>query len=356
MGNDGYFMRRALQIAARPLRTAPNPRVGAVVVRNGRVLKEAAHAGAGTPHAEALALGGVDAAGATLYVNLEPCVHEGRTPPCVPIIVAAGVDRVVIALEDPDERVSGRGVEALLAAGVGVTVGVLADEAWSLNRAYLHHRTTGRPFVTLKLALSIDGRLGPPNRDSKWITGEETRALVHRRRAEVDAILIGAGSVLTDDPQLTARDVGTAMQPTKIVVDAAGRMSPTASLFREGEVLIAATDGVPHERQTEWKEAGAETLLLPATESGVDLNALIAELGRGGLTEIYCEGGAELATSLLRANLVDRLEIHHGPVLLGRGGPDIGDLGVVSMDDASRWNTTKVEQVGDDVVIVWEKD
>ncbi|MDQ3962662.1 MAG: bifunctional diaminohydroxyphosphoribosylaminopyrimidine deaminase/5-amino-6-(5-phosphoribosylamino)uracil reductase RibD [Actinomycetota bacterium] len=356
MGNDGYFMRRALQIAARPLRTAPNPRVGAVVVRNGRILKEATHYGVGTPHAEALALDGIDASGATLYVTLEPCVHQGRTPPCVPVVVASGVERVVIAQRDPDARVNGRGLEALRDAGIEITEGVLADEARILNRAYLHHRATGRPFVTLKLALSIDGRLSPPNRDSRWITGEGARALVHRRRAEVDAILIGAGSVLADDPQLTARDVGAIAQPVRVVVDATGRVPSTAKLFGEDEVLIAATDRVPHDRQTEWKEAGAETLLLPATDTGVDLDTLLAELGRRGLTEVYCEGGAELATSLLRADLVDRLEIYHGPVVLGRGGPEIGDLDVVAMEDAARWKTTKVEQVADDVVIVREKD
>ncbi|HEV3471829.1 MAG TPA: bifunctional diaminohydroxyphosphoribosylaminopyrimidine deaminase/5-amino-6-(5-phosphoribosylamino)uracil reductase RibD [Actinomycetota bacterium] len=356
MGYDGYFMRRALHIAARPLRTAPNPRVGAVVVRKGRILAEATHEGAGTPHAEASALSGIDAAGATLYVTLEPCVHEGRTPPCVPVIVSSGVERVVIALEDPDERVSGRGIDALRAAAIEVTVGVLADEARALNRAYLHHRATGRPFVTLKLALSIDGRLGAPDRKARWITGPRTRELVHRRRAEVDAILVGAGSVLADDPQLTAREVGATIQPTRVLVDASGRIPPTAAAFGAGEVLVATTDRAPHERQTEWKEAGAEALVLPATGSGVDLDALFDELGRRGFTEIYCEGGAELATSLLKDNLVDRLEIHHGPVLLGRGGPEIGDLGVTSMDDASRWKTTKVHQVGDDVVTVWEKD
>lgn len=356
MGNDGYFMRRALQIAARPLRTAPNPRVGAIVVRNGQILKEAAHAGVGTPHAEALALDGIDAKGATLYVTLEPCVHEGRTPPCVPVVIGSGVARVVIAQQDPDARVNGAGVKALQDAGIDVTQDVLADEAQALNRAYIHHRTTGRPFVTLKLALSIDGRLGPPNRDARWITGEAARAEVHRRRAEVDAVLIGAGSVLADDPQLTARAVGASVQPVRVVVDAAGRIPATAAVFGAGEVIIATTDRAPHEPQTEWKEAGAETFLLPAVDDRVDLDALLVELGRRDFTEIYCEGGAELATSLLRGALVDRLEIHHGPVVLGRGGPEIGDLGVVAVDDAVRWKTTRVDQVGDDVVIVWERN
>ena len=355
MGNDGYFMRRALQIAARPLRTAPNPRVGAVVVRNGRILKEAAHEGAGTPHAEALALEGIDATDATLYVNLEPCVHQGRMPPCAPVVVGAGVARVVIAQRDPDDRVNGAGVTALQEAGIEVTEGVLAVEALAINRAYLHHRTTGRPWVTLKLALSIDGRLGPSNRDSRWITGDDARWVVHRRRAEADAILIGAGSILTDDPQLTARDVGATTQPTRVVVDASGRIPQHAAIFAGGGVIIATTDASSHDTHTAWKEAGAETLVLPGTENGVDLDALFVELGRRGFTEVYCEGGAELATSLFKGELVDRLEIHHGPMVLGRGGPEIGDLGVLSMSDAPRWKTMSAEQLGDDVVIVWEK-
>lgn len=355
MGNDGYFMRRALQIAARPIRTAPNPRVGAVVVIGGRVLAEAAHEGAGQPHAEAAALERVaDATDATLYVTLEPCIHQGRTPPCVPLIVDSGVARVVVALEDPDPRVSGRGVASLRDHGVDVTAGVLAGEATDLNRAYLHHRATGRPFVTLKLALSIDGRLGPPNRDARWITGPGARGRVHQRRAEVDAVMVGAGSVVADDPALTARDVGASIQPARVIVDAVGRVPATAKVFDDGEVLVATTELAPHERQVMWKERGAEVIVLSAVDQRVPLDALIESLGARGWTEVYVEGGGELATSLLRADLVDRLEIYHGPLVLGRDGPEIGDLGVDAIGDAKRWITRKVEQIDDDVLIVWE--
>ena len=356
MGNDGYFMRRALQIAARPLRTAPNPRVGAVVVRAGRVLAEAAHEGAGWPHAEATALEHVaDVTDATLYVNLEPCVHHGRTPPCAPLIIERGVTRVVVALEDPDDRVAGRGIRYLRDNGAEVVVGVLADEAAALNRPYLVHRTTRRPFVTLKLAVSIDGRLGPRNRDARWLTGPAARRRVHQRRAEVDAVMVGAGSVLAEDPARTARDVGARVQPARVIVDATGRVPADVKIFADGEIVVATTDLAPHERHVMWKESGAEVVVLPAVDGRVPLDALLDSLGARGWSEVYVEGGGELATSLLRAELVDRLEIYHGPLVLGRGGPEIGDLGVDAIDDAARWTTRKVEQMGDDVLIVWER-
>jgi diaminohydroxyphosphoribosylaminopyrimidine deaminase/5-amino-6-(5-phosphoribosylamino)uracil reductase len=357
MSHDEHFMRRALQLAARPGSTSPNPRVGAVVVRDGHIVAEAAHEGAGHPHAEAAALDGVDATGATLYVNLEPCVHEGRMPPCAPQVVAAGIARVVIAHEDPDERVAGRGVAQLRAAGIEVITGVIEDEARTLNTAYIHQRTTGRPFVTVKLALSIDGRLAAPDGSSQWITGEKARREVHMRRREVDAVMVGAGSVTTDDPQLTVRVVPTTRQPARVVVDARGRVEPTAAIFGDGETVIATTDTAPHERQVAWKEAGAEVMVLPSEATGgVDLHQLMMRLGQRGWLEVYCEGGAELATSLLRADLVDRLEIHHGPVLLGAGGPSIGDVGVRSIAQARRWRTVDTYRIGDDVVVRWERE
>ncbi|MGH2807694.1 MAG: bifunctional diaminohydroxyphosphoribosylaminopyrimidine deaminase/5-amino-6-(5-phosphoribosylamino)uracil reductase RibD, partial [Actinomycetota bacterium] len=205
--DDRFFMARAIELARIPLHTSPNPRVGAVVVRDGEVIGEGYHFGAGRPHAETEALRGVDdARGATVYVNLEPCMHRAETPPCAPALVEAGVARVVAALEDPDERVRGRGFEYLREHGVEVTGGVMAAEARALNAAFIHQRTTGRPLVTLKLALTIDGRLAASDGTSRWVTGPEARAVVHRRRAETDAILVGSGTVLADDPSLTARD------------------------------------------------------------------------------------------------------------------------------------------------------
>jgi diaminohydroxyphosphoribosylaminopyrimidine deaminase/5-amino-6-(5-phosphoribosylamino)uracil reductase len=263
----------------------------------------------------------------------------------------------VIAHEDPDPRVAGRGIEELRAAGIEVTTNVVAEEARALNAPYIHHRTTGRPLVTVKLALSIDGRLAAVDGSSQWISGEPARREVHMRRREVDAVMVGSGSVITDDPRLTVRDVPTTRQPARVVVDARGRVDPSAAIFGDGESLIATTDAAPHERQVAWKEAGAEVLVLPAGASGgVDLRRLMTRLGQRGWLEVYCEGGAQLATSLVRDDLVDRLEIHHGPVVLGAGGPSIGDVGVHTIAAARRWHTVDTYRLGDDVVVRWERD
>jgi diaminohydroxyphosphoribosylaminopyrimidine deaminase/5-amino-6-(5-phosphoribosylamino)uracil reductase len=356
---DERFMRRALELARSWPHASPNPRVGAVVVRDGRVVAEGRHEGAGTPHAEMKALDGVDASGATLYVNLEPCDHHGRTPPCAPALVAAGIVRVVAAHEDPDPRVRGRGFAALERRGVDVTTGVLAAEAGATNAPYLHHARTGLPLVSLKLATSLDGRLSAPDGSARWITGPEARARVHARRAEVDAVVVGAGTIVADDPLLTARgDASRAgVQPARVVVDALGRVSPEARVFARGtDVIVATTDRCPHERQTAWKETGAEVAVFPEGPGGVDLGALLRWLGERPMLDVMCEGGARLATSLLSQDLVDRLEVHLGPVLLGRGGASLGDLGVATMADARRWQLVEVERNGDDAVMVLEAE
>lgn len=347
--NDEVFMSRALELARSVPFTSPNPRVGAVVVRDGVVLGEGAHLGAGHPHAESGALEGTDAAGATLYVTLEPCAHRGRTPPCAPALVDAGVARVVVALTDPDGRVAGKGLDHLRAHGVEVTSGVLESDARRVNAAYIHQRETGLPLLTLKLALTLDGRLGAPDGSSRWITGPEARALVHERRAQVDAVLVGAGTVLADDPALTARDVDAPRQPVRIIADARGRVSPEArSVAAPGESIVATTSLCPHDRQTAYKERGAEVLVLDEDESGVDLQGLMAWLGRRGYLEVLCEGGPTLATSLLQRDLVGRLELFYGPLLIGEG-PALGDLGVATMSEAVSWRLTDTRRVGPDV-------
>jgi diaminohydroxyphosphoribosylaminopyrimidine deaminase/5-amino-6-(5-phosphoribosylamino)uracil reductase len=347
--DDEKYMATALDLALSFPFTAPNPRVGAVVVRDGTVIGTGVHRGPGTAHAEADALDGIDAAGATLYVNLEPCMHDGRTPPCAPRVVTAGVARVVGAVEDPDPRVAGRGFEYLRSHDVEVTTGVLADGARDVNEAYLHHRRTGRPLVRLKLALTLDGRLAARDGSSRWITGPETRALVHVRRALAGAVLVGAGTVETDDPLLTSRDAGALRQPLRVVADSSGRTRPTARLFDGGNVVMTTTARCPHEVQVAWKEAGAEVAVLPGSE-GVDLSALLDLLGARDVIEVYCEGGARLATALFAHDLVDRLDVHYGPVLVG-SGPALGEMGVGSMGDARRWRMETVERAGDDVMI-----
>jgi diaminohydroxyphosphoribosylaminopyrimidine deaminase/5-amino-6-(5-phosphoribosylamino)uracil reductase len=340
---DEGFMARAIELARRAPRTHPNPRVGCVVVRDGAVIGEGWHRGAGHPHAEPIALAGLDARDATVYVTLEPCVHHGRTPPCAKAIIDAGVQRAVVAIADPDERVGGRGLAALAAAGLEVEVGVLADEAEALNAPYLHHRRTGTSFVSLKLALSLDGGLAAADRSARWITGELARGHVHQRRHEVDAVMVGAGTVVTDDPELTVRDFPATRQPIRIVVDASGRVPSTARIFSaEGNVIIATTDRGAEAEGAGWAQAGAEVVVLPATDRGVDLHGLLKELGARDFVEIMCEGGAELATSLLREGLVDRLELHYGPLLLGAGAVRLGDLGIRTMADVGRWSTSEV--------------
>ncbi|MFN2488450.1 MAG: bifunctional diaminohydroxyphosphoribosylaminopyrimidine deaminase/5-amino-6-(5-phosphoribosylamino)uracil reductase RibD [Actinomycetota bacterium] len=355
MSDDERYMARAIEFARRATFTSPNPRVGALVVRDGAPLGEGFHRGPGAPHAEIEALAGVDAAGSTLYVNLEPCCHDGLTPPCAPVLADAGVARVVAAIEDPDARMRGRGFAYLRRRGVEVATGVLAGEALLLNRAYLHQRTTGSPFVSLKLALSLDGRMSARDGSARWITGGAARRAVHVRRAAVDAVMVGSGTVLRDDPRLSARHRPDARRPARIVVDSSGRVLADAAVFApDAHVIVATTDRAPHEIQTAWKEAGAEVLVLGERGGGVDLRALLEVLGRRGMLEVLCEGGARLATSLLRERLVDRLELNYGSLLLGEGGAALADIGVNTMADASRWRCTSAERCGEDVVVVLE--
>lgn len=353
--DDEIHMARALELARLAPFTSPNPRVGAVVVRDNSVIAEGAHLGAGTPHAEAVALAGIDARGAILYVNLEPCNHHGRMPPCAPAIAEAGVERVVAAVSDPDPRVSGSGFAFLKDRGVAVTEGVLADRAAWLNAPFLHHRRTGRAFVTLKLAATLDGRLAASDGSSRWITSEETRRYVHMRRLEADAVLVGSGTVVADDPSLTVREMEAPRQPLALVLDSRGRVSAGARIFGRGDVVMVTSVSCPHDKQLEWKEAGAEVLILPPSEGSVDLNALVVELGRRGLLEIFCEGGATLATQLVRLGLVDRLELHTGAKMVGAGGPSLGDLGVATMSSAIGFKLIDAHVSGDDVVATYAR-
>ncbi|MDQ4144078.1 MAG: bifunctional diaminohydroxyphosphoribosylaminopyrimidine deaminase/5-amino-6-(5-phosphoribosylamino)uracil reductase RibD [Actinomycetota bacterium] len=353
--SDEVFMSRALELARSVPFASPNPRVGAVLVRDEEIVGEGRHLGAGHPHAETEALAGADARGATLYVTLEPCAHHGRTPPCASALVEAGVGRAVAAMTDPDDRVAGKGFEILRSSGIEVEVGLLEEAARRLNAGFIHHRTTGRPLVSLKLALTLDGRLAAPDRSSQWITGPEARALVHRRRAQVDAILVGAGTVTADDPELTARDVGAKRQPVRVIADARGAVSPDArALSRPGERIVATTDRCPHEIQTAYKEAGAEVLILERADRGVALEPLMDQLGARGFLEVLCEGGGILASSLLKAGLVDRLELFYGPLVVGRGGPDLDDIGVTTLSEARRWSCSPPEVVGDGFRVILE--
>ncbi|HEY8486216.1 MAG TPA: bifunctional diaminohydroxyphosphoribosylaminopyrimidine deaminase/5-amino-6-(5-phosphoribosylamino)uracil reductase RibD [Limnochordales bacterium] len=328
-GSARPWLRRALALARRGAGlTSPNPAVGAVVVRDGRVVGEGFHRRAGGPHAEvvALAQAGELARGATLVVTLEPCDHWGRTPPCTEAILRAGVARVVACTVDPNPRVRGRGFARLQDAGVEVLLAPpwAAQRARALNEAYEKYITTGIPYVTCKAAMSLDGKIAATSGQARWITGPQARRLAHRLRALHDAVMVGVGTVLADDPMLNARPGrrAPARQPLRVVVDSLARTPPDAALFHPvgptGPVLVAATQRAPAGRVAALRDAGAEVLLLPADDHGrVDLRELLAALGRRAITSILVEGGGTLHAALLEAGLVDRVAVFIAPKILG---------------------------------------
>jgi diaminohydroxyphosphoribosylaminopyrimidine deaminase/5-amino-6-(5-phosphoribosylamino)uracil reductase len=359
---DEAWMARAVALAEGGRGTvSPNPMVGAVLVRDGRVVGEGFHRAAGLAHAEAVALAaaGELAAGATCYVTLEPCAHHGRTPPCADALVAAGVARVVAALPDPDPRVGGAGLARLRAAGVRVEVGTGADQAAEQNAAYLTHRRLGRPRITLKAAASLDGKVAAPDGTSQWITGPAARADAHRLRAEADAVAVGAGTALADDPRLTVRLPGwSGRQPLRVLVDAAGRVEATGHLFDgEAETLVATTPAAPAAAVDAWKAAGAEVLICEPTvmagRAAVDLHDLTRALGERGVLELLVEGGPRLQASLWAAGLADRLVWYLAPLAIGgQAAPGLLGAGAATLADARRLRLASVDRLGDDLRVV----
>jgi len=351
-------MRRALELAARGRGlVSPNPMVGAVVVRDGEVVGEGWYEGPrGRPHAEIHALGeaGDRAHGATLYCTLEPCDHHGSTPPCTDAVIASGVDEVVVAAGDPNPIVDGRGFARLRAAGIGITDGVLADEAHRLNAAFERHVTTGLPFVTLKSASSLDGKTAARDRSSKWITGEPARADVQRLRADADAIVVGAGTVLADDPSLTVRDPAYAgSPPLRVVVDAAGRVPADAAVFGgPAPTLVATTAHARRGTVEAWAAAGAEVVAFGDDGSGgVALPELLGHLGKRDVQGLIVEGGATLAWSFVSDGLVDRVVLYLAPKLVG-GAEAPGVLagrGFAPIGAALDLRIASVGRIGDDV-------
>ena len=304
------FMRRALELAEQGTGyTRPNPLVGAVIAKGGEVIAEGYHARYGGPHAEAVALerAGEAARGADLYVNLEPCSHWGKTPPCVDRIIAAGIRRVFIATRDPNPLVNGKGVEKLRAAGIEVVEGVLRKEAERLNEIFFYWIKMKRPFVALKLAMSLDGKIATRSGDSRWITGEGARRRVHELRRRHAAVLVGINTVLADDPELTVREV-EGPQPLRIVLDSRGRVPLSARVLAgEARTLVATTAAMPEERERALLERGVEVWRLPAREGRVDLVALLARLAGEEIDSLLVEGGGEVAWSFLAQGLVQKL-------------------------------------------------
>lgn len=354
-------MRRALDLADRGSGSAsPNPMVGAVLVAGGTVVGQGWHEAPGCPHAEVRALdqAGDRARGATLYVTLEPCSHFGRTPPCAPRVAQAGVARVVAALEDPHPLVDGQGFAILRRAGVEVSVGVLGDQAARQNAAFLKHVRTGTPYVTLKMAASLDGKVAARDGTSRWITGEEARADVHRMRAAADAVMVGAGTALRDDPALTVRLPGhRGRPPLRVVVDGRGVVPETHQVFTDGlaPTLVATTEGAPGERQQAWRDAGAEVLVLDdAGSSLIPPRALLAALGKRDLQRVLVEGGPALAWELIEAGLVDEVVVFLAPVLIGGSrapGALMGE-GVATVAEALALDIQEVKAVGGDIKVV----
>ena len=352
---DHVHMARALRLAEFGLySTSPNPRVGCVIVRDGQVVGEGWHRVAGEAHAEvhALQMAGARAHGATVYVTLEPCSHHGRTPPCAEALVAAGVARVVAAMQDPNPQVSGRGLDCLAAAGVRAECGLLEAEARELNLGFVARMTRGRSWVRVKLAASLDGKTALENGASQWITGEAARHDGHRWRARACAILCGMGTVLADDPQLSVRGVDTPRQPLKVIIDRQLELPLTARLLDDGRTLVA-TASADSLRAEAVRARGAEVLACRTAHGKVDLAALLTELGQRGINEVHVEGGPRLNGALLEAGLVDEILLYVAPSLLGERARGLFDLPVLtSLAGKKSLVWRDVRQIGPDLRIL----
>jgi diaminohydroxyphosphoribosylaminopyrimidine deaminase/5-amino-6-(5-phosphoribosylamino)uracil reductase len=356
---DETFMRRALALAERGRGlTSPNPVVGAVLVHDGAIVGEGYHERAGAPHAEVIALGeaGPRARGATLYVTLEPCNHQGRTPPCVPAVLAAGVARVVAALGDPNPFVTGGGAAALRAAGVSVETGLLAVEAAAQNRAFMTAMRERRPHVTLKAGMTVDGKIADVHGTARWITGEAARAEAHRQRSESDAILVGVTTVLRDDPALTVRLAAPwPREPYRVVLDTSARTPPTARLIAGGtpeRALIAVGEGAPANRVAALESAGATVLRCATRDGRVAVDALLAELFAREVRAVLLEGGGEVHAAFLEAGLVDRVAVFVAPLLLGgRSAPTVVGGAGRELKSAVRLAAMTVRSIGADVLL-----
>jgi len=352
---DQFWMLRALAEAARGRGSVePNPMVGAVVVRDGRAVGVGHHEQFGGPHAEVFALGraGDLASGATLYVTLEPCSHHGKTPPCADAVIRAGVARVVVAMRDPSPKVAGGGLARLREAGVEVEVGVEEEAARRLNAPYLKRLATGLPHVTAKWAMTLDGKSATDSGDSRWISGPRSRALVHEARGRMDAIAAGIGTVLADDPRLTARPDGP-RTPARVILDGSARLpvdSQLARTAREVPVWVAVTDRAPESRRRALESLGCEILPFPGG-GPVPIVALLGELGRRGVTNLLVEGGGTVLGSFLDAGQVDAVDVFLAPIIEGGSAsflPSRG-RGVATMAEALRLDQAEISQVDGDV-------
>jgi diaminohydroxyphosphoribosylaminopyrimidine deaminase/5-amino-6-(5-phosphoribosylamino)uracil reductase len=354
-------MQRAIELAELGRgHTRPNPLVGAVIARDDHVLGEGYHAAYGDLHAEVAAIQAceTDPIGATMYVTLEPCCHHGQTPPCTDAIVSAGISRVVVASDDPTAKASGRGLGILRDEGVDVSVvdGEVSHSARLLNQPFRKHARTGRPLVMFKSAMSLDGHVATQTGDSKWISGEESRALVHRWRAQVDAVCVGIGTALADDPLLTARTPGATRQPTRVVFDSEARLSTDSQLARtapEVPLIVVASRAAQRSHLEILKAAGAEPIVASGGTEAERITDALDKLGAMGIQSMLLEGGPRLAGSFLDAGEVDEMRIFVAPIALGGRGARMSmeGEGVDTIEHAQHATSMKVETVGDDVLI-----
>jgi len=357
MNDDEYWMRRVLHLAEKGRgRTSPNPMVGAVVVKDGKTVGEGYHAKAGEAHAEVIALREAkgEARGATLYLNLEPCAHYGKTPPCAPEVIDAGVQRVVIGMEDPNSLVKGKGIEILKRAGLKVEVGILEKECQRLNEVFCKYILRREPFVTLKVAATLDGKIATRNGDSKWITGEASRRLVHHLRDQVDGVIVGIGTVTKDDPLLTARIRG-GRDPYRIVLDSRLKISEEAKVIgtSPSKTIIAATALAPRDKVEEFEKRGVRIFIFDSKEGRVNLKSCLSKLGQMGMTSLLVEGGSQVNGSFLDEGLIDKLLIFLSPRTLGdQQAPGIfGGRGVPNLQEAIVLREMKTKRVGEDLLI-----
>ena len=356
------FMECALSLAGLALGyTSPNPAVGAVVVRDGVVVGLGHTQPPGSVHAEVMAIrqAGPRAKGATMYVTLEPCCHQGRTPPCTQAIIDAGISEVHISLIDPNPLVSGKGLKILQEAGVKTFLGQCEEGAREINEGYIKFITTGMPFVIAKFAMSLDGKIATQGGDSKWISGEESRKFVHYLRHIVDAIMVGANTVVADDPQLSARGCRgkggkTKLQPLRVIVDGKGRTPLSARIFEEpGKTLVAVAKPFNAKAAEDFRKSGAEVVELPAEKGIIDLNELFNILGKREVTSVLVEGGSGLFGSLFDRGLVNKVLAFISPIIIGGDGAKsaVGGNGVGRVSEAFRLNKVKMIEFGDDILL-----
>ena len=354
---DRRYLRLACGLARRAAgRTSPNPMVGAVLVRRGQVVGAGYHRVAGSDHAEMVALkqAGAKAKDATLYITLEPCSHYGRTPPCVDALIRAGIKEVVAGMRDPNPRVAGRGFQKLQGAGIVVRVGLLEAQCRTMLEAFAKFITQRRPFVTLKLAATLDGKIATARGDSRWISGAQSRALVHRWRNEMDAVLVGGATVRADDPQLTCRRTG-GRNPYRVVLDSRLRITPTAQLLRHKDshkTIVATTLRAPVAKRRAIESCGAEVWRLPAQGRQVAWQPLLKKLAARGIVSVLIEGGAAVAASALKHRVVDKVQFFYAPKIIGGDGRAmIDDLAIGKMANAFALKKVSVRRVGKDLLV-----